>query len=86
MFRFPLSTPHPLLPAVPAEKRKLTTSTSCRIADTEAFLFQQVAILEATKHHGKEAVRMDTKTIVGIVLVVAVAGVLAFLKIRSRRK
>lgn len=29
---------------------------------------------------------MDTKTIVGIVLVVAVAGVLAFLKIRSRRK
>ena len=29
---------------------------------------------------------MDTKTIVGIVLVVAVAGALAFLKIRSRRK
>jgi len=29
---------------------------------------------------------MDTKTIVGIVLVVAVAGGLAFLKIRSRRK
>ena len=29
---------------------------------------------------------MDTKTIVGIVLVVAVADALAFLKIRSRRK
>ena len=29
---------------------------------------------------------MDTKTIVGIVLFVAVAGGLAFLKIRSRRK
>ena len=29
---------------------------------------------------------MDTKTIVGIVLVVAVAGGLVFLKIRSRRK
>ena len=29
---------------------------------------------------------MDTKTIVGIVLVVAVVGALAFLKIRSRRK
>ena len=29
---------------------------------------------------------MDTKTIVGIVLVVAVAGALAFLKFRSRRK
>jgi hypothetical protein len=29
---------------------------------------------------------MDTKTIVGIVLVVAVAGALAFLKIRSMRK
>lgn len=29
---------------------------------------------------------MDTKTIVGIVLVVAVAGALAFLNIRSMRK
>ena len=29
---------------------------------------------------------METKTIVGIVLVVTVAGALAFLKIRSRRK
>lgn len=29
---------------------------------------------------------MDTKTIVGIVLVIAVAGALTFLKIRSRRK
>lgn len=29
---------------------------------------------------------MDTKTIVGIVLVVAVAGALAFLKIRFRHK
>lgn len=29
---------------------------------------------------------MDKKTIVGIVLVVAVASALAFLKIRSRRK
>lgn len=29
---------------------------------------------------------MDTKTIVGIVLVVAVAGALVFLKIRSKRK
>lgn len=42
VFRFPLSTPHPLLPAVPAEKRKLKTFTSCRIADTEAFPFQPV--------------------------------------------
>jgi len=39
VLRFPLSTPHPLLPAVPAEKRKLTTSTFCRIADKEAFSF-----------------------------------------------
>ncbi len=29
---------------------------------------------------------MDTKTIVGIALVVVVAGGLAFLKIRARRK
>lgn len=42
--------------------------------------------METPKTHGKEAVRMDTKTIIGIVLVIAVAGGLAFLKIRSRRK
>ena len=48
VFCFPLSTPHPLLPAVPAEKRKLTTFTSCGIADTEAFLFQPVGNIGKT--------------------------------------
>ena len=59
----------------------------CRTVGTEDFLFQQVRkYWKLQKSHGKEDARMDTKTIIGIVLVAAVVGALAFLKIRARRK
>lgn len=41
---------------------------------------------ESKKSHGKEALRMNAKTLIGIALVAVIIGVLAFLKIKGRRK
>lgn len=41
---------------------------------------------EPKKSHGKEAIRMNAKTMIGIALVAVIIGVLAFLKIKGRRK
>lgn len=68
-------------------KKKYDPSLLPESSGTEDFLFQQVSdMAEPKKSHGKEAIRMNAKTIIGIALVAVIIGVLTFLKIKGRRR